>query len=140
LLTFEFGPGIYGNGWLVGLWTAAVGALMFSTLPTFSLKRIRIPQAAAPFLLVGVGVFATALATNTWAALVWMGFAYLVSLPISIWWVRRKLDSIAAEPAATKAPDGQDAEAESPVPGYIHMDEAEDENPPSIHPPSGRLQ
>jgi CDP-diacylglycerol--serine O-phosphatidyltransferase len=139
MLTFELGPGFWGNAWLVGLWTAVVGGLMFSTLPTFSLKRIRIPQAAVPFLLVGVGVVATALATNTWAALVWLGFAYILSLPVSVWWVKRKLAAAAAAPTvmgagkdgAAKDGGAKDEAAEDAIPPFIHIDENDEDRPPS---------
>ncbi len=64
--------------------------LMVSRVPTFSLKSLRIPRKMVGFVLLLFGAFMAALISALWETLALIGFAYLVTIPISFWCVRRK--------------------------------------------------
>jgi CDP-diacylglycerol---serine O-phosphatidyltransferase len=69
---------------LNGVVLAAVGALMVSRVPTFSMKRLHMPREwVLPMLLI-VGVLAAFLTTEPWATLLAVGIVYLASIPVSI--------------------------------------------------------
>ena len=52
--TLEFGRGVADSPILVGFTTVAVAALMVSRLPTFSMKRVRVPHHLVVLTLLGV--------------------------------------------------------------------------------------
>ncbi|MCW1404369.1 hypothetical protein OKA06_19510 [Novosphingobium sp. MW5] len=70
---------------LSSLYMAAIGLLMISRLPTPSPKAWRVPRKRAVLVLVGVAVFAGALATKPWTVLVLTDLAYLVVLAWGSW-------------------------------------------------------
>lgn len=87
--SFEFGESFFGRPSVVSLFLAGVAFLMVSTIPTFSFKKVRIPNAwVLPVLLI-VGLFAAFLVTEPWLTLVVTGFAYLGLIPLSIRAFRR---------------------------------------------------
>lgn len=63
---------------------AAVGALMISRVPTFSLKRFQVPREWVLALLLIIGALAALSTTEPWAALLVIGFGYIASIPWSI--------------------------------------------------------
>jgi CDP-diacylglycerol---serine O-phosphatidyltransferase len=67
------------------LYTALIAALMVSTLPTFSGKRLghRIPRDKVVVLLLGAGLFAALFVIHTWEILLGMAVFYLALLPVS---------------------------------------------------------
>ena len=73
------------------LYVAAVGLLMISRLPTPSPKGWRVPRNRAVLVLVGVAVFAGALATKPWTVLLLSDLAYLTVLAWGSWRDRRAL-------------------------------------------------
>jgi CDP-diacylglycerol--serine O-phosphatidyltransferase len=88
ILSFETGPRpamvpSLAGPIVVGSWAVIVGMLMISSLPTFSLKGIRVPQRLVVPVLVGVGLLAASLVSAPWATLAAIGLAYLASLPVS---------------------------------------------------------
>ncbi|GAB4261138.1 MAG: CDP-diacylglycerol--serine O-phosphatidyltransferase [Pararhodobacter sp.] len=84
---------IDGRDWplMVALYMAFVGFLMISRLPTPSPKGWRIPRNRAVFLVLGVAVYAGALATRPWAVLVLSDLAYLAVLAWGSWRARALL-------------------------------------------------
>ncbi|HXR85782.1 MAG TPA: CDP-diacylglycerol--serine O-phosphatidyltransferase [Stellaceae bacterium] len=83
-LSFEFGWSGFRSGWFGAVVLAAVGALMVSRVPTFSLKRFHLPRewVLAMFLIIG-GLAALA-TTEPWATLLLIGLIYVGSFPLSI--------------------------------------------------------
>ena len=76
--------------WLVLI---IVGLLMVSRLPTFSGRSLAgnvRRDFVLPFML-GVGFLAIMLSTFPWHALVGLGIAYIISLPVSWWQMRQHL-------------------------------------------------
>jgi CDP-diacylglycerol--serine O-phosphatidyltransferase len=67
-----------------GVVLVGVGALMVSTLPTWSFKNFRVPRAAILPLLLGVGLYCALLVAEPWAALAAGGLIYLGMLPLSL--------------------------------------------------------
>lgn len=79
----------FGGDWIahpliVGAWTLFAAGMMVSRVPTYSFKRIKIPQPyIAPLLVVAVSVLA-GLASYPWTTLTILMLMYLSSLPFSI--------------------------------------------------------
>jgi CDP-diacylglycerol---serine O-phosphatidyltransferase len=72
---------VFQSPWLVLPWTLIVAILMVSDLPTYSWKSIKFkPQWRVPILL-GVGLFAGALLTETFATLAIVSLVYIAMLP-----------------------------------------------------------
>ncbi|WP_041793729.1 CDP-diacylglycerol--serine O-phosphatidyltransferase [Pararhodospirillum photometricum] len=82
-------PEVFSHPALVGLVLAGVAALMVSRLPTFSLKKVKVPHKAVMPLLVGIGILAGLLVTNPWLTLGGVGVIYLALIPISFHTFRR---------------------------------------------------
>ena len=85
MMTFEFGPGWFDRPSVNVVVLFVVGLLMVSRVPTFSIKRIRVPsQHVIPALLI-MGILMAALASAPWLTLITVGFVYSASIPIAIW-------------------------------------------------------
>lgn len=90
--------------WVVVLWTMAVGVLMVSRLPMYSIKTVRIQRRQAVPLLVLAGLTVVVAARDTWLAVSVLAGAYLLTLPLSVMHfarTRRKLRT--AEPRGAGA-------------------------------------
>jgi CDP-diacylglycerol--serine O-phosphatidyltransferase len=89
---------------MVAAWIVFVGALMISRLPTFAMKRVRVPNhMVLPTLLLG-GVIAAGLVTSPWHTLIVIELAYLLSIPFAMRLMRRlrraaDRAAVAGEPA-----------------------------------------
>lgn len=104
---FVIGDGL-ARSWLLnaGL-LVLIAALMVSRVPTFSLKRLRVPpHMVLPTLLAAFLVIA-GLITETWLTFSALGVLYLGSIPVSVWVAGRMRRR---EPAAAAAPATGDAE------------------------------
>lgn len=62
----------------------AVGALMVSTLPTWSFKNFKVPQRVILPLLLGAGAFIAILVAEPWAALALIGLVYAALIPLGV--------------------------------------------------------
>jgi CDP-diacylglycerol--serine O-phosphatidyltransferase len=83
-VSFEWGFWLARSPILNAAWIGIVALLMVSTIPTFSLKRIRIPNHhVIPTLLV-VGLMAAFLTTAPWVTLMLVGVAYVFSIPLTV--------------------------------------------------------
>jgi CDP-diacylglycerol--serine O-phosphatidyltransferase len=94
---------------LVGAVLVVVGAMMVSTLPTWSFKNFKVPRAVVLPVLLGVGAFVALLVAEPWAALAAAGIIYLGMLPFSV-------RSYLALKAAAEALIEQAAEPAAPPP------------------------
>ncbi len=61
-------------------WTAAIGFLMISRMPTRSMKNIRVSRARVPQVMLGAVLVTTALLIYTWVTLIVLAAAYALSL------------------------------------------------------------
>jgi CDP-diacylglycerol--serine O-phosphatidyltransferase len=87
-ISFEWGGGwadwIARSPYLNAVWISSVALMMISTIPTVSLKRIRIPHRFVIPTLLGIGVMAGFFTTAPWPTLTFVGAVYLGSIPLTI--------------------------------------------------------
>jgi CDP-diacylglycerol--serine O-phosphatidyltransferase len=69
---------------VAGTWTVIMASMMVGRVPTYSFKRIRVPQVYVLPLLVCVGVLLAALASFPWKILTAVAVLYLLTLPLSV--------------------------------------------------------
>lgn len=84
IASFEFGDTVFRSPWLNAVVILAVAALMVSRVPTYAMKRFRIPSEWVLPTLLGVGAFAAFLTTEPWPTLLVVGALYVGSIPLSI--------------------------------------------------------
>ncbi|WP_144300198.1 CDP-alcohol phosphatidyltransferase family protein [Elioraea rosea] len=72
-----------------GIVLLTVGALMVSTVPTWSFKNFKIPQQVILPLLLGAGLFIALLVSEPWAALALIGLVYATLIPFGVRSYRR---------------------------------------------------
>ena len=84
LLNFEFGWSGFRSGWFGAVVLAAVGALMVSRVPTFSMKRFHVPREWVLAMLLVIAGLAALATTEPWATLLLIGVIYVGSIPFSI--------------------------------------------------------
>jgi len=103
---------VVGAAFLIG-----IGALMVSRLPTFSLKKGRVPRHyVLPILLIGAFLVAM-LASKPWATMPLIGLLYLSTLPFA-WRARRRLAAAwtSTAPPASEVPAASPATSSPPRP------------------------
>jgi len=83
-VSFEWGDWIARSPYLNAVWISGAALLMVSTVPTVSLKRIRIPPHLVMPSLLGVGVLAGFFMTAPWPTLTFVGALYIASIPLTI--------------------------------------------------------
>src|SRR6266705_1419513 len=87
-ISFEWGGSwadwIARSPYVNGLWISGIALMMISTLPTVSLKRVRIPHRFVIPTLLGIGVMAGFFTTAPWPTLTFVGAVYLGSIPLTI--------------------------------------------------------
>ena len=108
-ISFEWGDWIVRSPYFNAVWISAVALMMVSTIPTVSLKRIRIPPHYVIPTLLGIGVMTAFFTTAPWPTLTLVGVAYLASIPLTVrasLRIRRDAAAISrpAEPAAALPP------------------------------------
>ena len=123
MLSFQTGFDLDGAPILVAAWLVAVGLLMVSQLPTFSFKRMKVPQRMVLPILIGAGLIIAGVVSAPWFMLALLIMAYLASIPLSVLAYRRLLREAErmASPAGASADGGGDTaptatEAAAPPP------------------------
>ncbi|MEQ8735081.1 MAG: CDP-diacylglycerol--serine O-phosphatidyltransferase [Rhodospirillaceae bacterium] len=84
ILSFYFEAGVFNTPLIVGVFLATVSFLMVSKVPTFSIKKLRVPRHFALPMMIFIALFAGFMVTETWATLGLMGVLYLASIPFSV--------------------------------------------------------
>lgn len=75
----------------IGLYGVVAALLVVSTIPTVSLKALRVPSSAfVPFMLV-IGIVLAGLFVRTWTVMFGIGVFYIVSLPLSVLAYRKRV-------------------------------------------------
>lgn len=87
--SFEFGREIVGHPILLAVWTSIVALLMVSQVPTFSLKKIKIPQFMVLPVVVAAVLLLVGLAGAPWRTLTFALLVYIASFGVSMWSYRR---------------------------------------------------
>jgi CDP-diacylglycerol---serine O-phosphatidyltransferase len=98
-VSFEWGDWIARSAYLNGVWITGVSLLMVSTVPTVSLKRIRVPHHLVIPTMLGIGVATAFLTTAPWPTLICVGAVYIGSIPLTIRASYRSRRSGEARPA-----------------------------------------
>ena len=104
--SFEWGDWIARSAYLNGIWISGVALLMVSTVPTVSLKRIRIPHHLVIPTLLGVGVLTAFFTSAPWPTLTCVGLVYIGSIPLTVRAARRQrrtFETRRSEPVAEAA-------------------------------------
>lgn len=119
VVSFEFGDAIARHPVVAGCWLVFVGSLMVSRLPTYSFKRVKIPQQYVVVLLVMAGLVVAGLANAPWRTLTALAVLYLLLIPFagrSYLRLRREAERMHREgEAAAEATEPEAAEgAEQP--------------------------
>jgi CDP-diacylglycerol--serine O-phosphatidyltransferase len=115
-IAFEWGDWIARSPYLNGVWITGVAFLMISTVPTVSLKRIRVPHhLIIPTLLV-VGVATAFFTTAPWPTLTCVGAAYLGSIPLTVRAAWRQRRDHEARQSQMQAAETRPAEIAAPLP------------------------
>jgi CDP-diacylglycerol--serine O-phosphatidyltransferase len=108
--SFEFGRGFFDRPTVVAVFLLGVAFLMVSTIPTFSFKKVRIPNAwVLPILLI-IGLLAAFLVTEPWKTLAVIGAGYVAMIPFSVRSFRR-LKAQAEGMAEVKVDESHDGNA-----------------------------
>ena len=81
---FEWGDWIARSPYFNAVWISGIALMMVSTVPTVSLKRIRIPHHLVIPTLLGIGVMAGFFSTAPWPTLTFVGAVYIASIPLTI--------------------------------------------------------
>jgi CDP-diacylglycerol--serine O-phosphatidyltransferase len=106
-ISFEWGDWIARSPYVNAVWISGVALMMVSTVPTVSLKRIRIPHRFVIPTLLGIGIMAGFFTTSPWPTLTFVGALYLASIPLTIraaTQARRAAATRQAEPAGLPLP------------------------------------
>ena len=74
--------------------TILIAILLISKIPTLSLKKISISPKITVFILLGIGLIFISLLYYTFETLLFFGFIYLVSIPISIVMYKNKTKKV----------------------------------------------
>ena len=82
--SFEWGDWIARSPYVNAVWISVVALLMVSTIPTVSLKRIRIPNHYVVPTLLGIGVMTAFFTTAPWLTLMFVGAVYIGSIPLTV--------------------------------------------------------
>jgi len=104
--------------WLIALYTAAMAALLVSTIPTFSGKLMgeRIAREFVLPIFVGAAALVALLVTYPYGTLTLLTLVYLAAIPLSYRRFERKLKEPAAQTAAGTEPARAAGQAESQMP------------------------
>lgn len=112
-ISFEWGDWVVRSPYVNAVWISGVALLMVSTIPTVSLKRIRIPNHLVVPTLLGIGVMIGLFTTAPWPTLTLVGVVYLASIPLTI-----RIAAKARRAAAARQAEPAEAAA-SPPPAAV---------------------
>lgn len=69
--------------WVIAVHMLVIGSLMVSRVPTFAAKNIRIPANYIVPVMLGCALLLVAMIVEPWKVLIFLGVAYLISIPFS---------------------------------------------------------
>ena len=112
LISQEFGAEILNHPAVTGPWVVIIALLMVSQVPTYSLKRLRVPHRMVLPMLVFIPFLAAGIAGAPWLTLFAFSMIYLGSFPFSIrsyHRLRREADELISE--ADNLPETDNSQA-----------------------------
>lgn len=84
VLSFSFGTEFLANPFVTGPWLILMAILMVSPIPTYSFKRLKVPQRWVVPVLIAVGVLMAGLAGYPWKTLSLSALFYFALIPFSV--------------------------------------------------------
>lgn len=90
IFSLQLEEGAFAHPVICSLTLIGTSALMVSRLPTYSLKRLRVPGPYILFVLIGIGALTAFLISTPWLTLGFVGLIYLGSIPLA-WMAYRRL-------------------------------------------------
>jgi CDP-diacylglycerol--serine O-phosphatidyltransferase len=118
--SFAWGDFVLRSPYLNAAWITGVAVLMVSSVPTVSLKRIRIPPHLVMPTLLGIGIFTAFMTSAPFPTLICLGLAYLGSIPLTVrayWKRRRAAEARRSEFVGANAPSSAGASPPLPLAG-----------------------
>lgn len=115
ILSFQFGDDFFRSPGVVGFFLVGTGALLVSSLPTFSFKKFKVPSSWILPTMLLVGLFAAMIISAPWLTLSIVLLVYIGTFPFSFR-AHRKL--------AKKPDEG----LQTTVMADVSDDDVEDEN------------
>ena len=79
----EFGQSFFRHPAVTGPWIVLVAFLMVSQVPTYSLKRLRVPHRMVVPMLVLIAILAAGIAGAPWLTMLVVSLLYIASFPFS---------------------------------------------------------
>lgn len=105
ILAHIFGEDLFRRPEVVSFFLVAVGALMVSTIPTFSFKKFKVDHRWVLPIMLGFGLMAASLVSAPWASVAVLLLLYLASMPFAVrsfrGLLKRDADAQAAVPTET---------------------------------------
>ena len=83
ILSFQFGDSFVRDPFFVALFLIVVSALLVSSIPTFSFKKIKVMRKFMVPAMIIAGAFVTALVSAPWTTLTGVLVTYLATIPFS---------------------------------------------------------
>jgi len=83
VLSLEFETDVFRNPWIVSLFLLTVGGLAVSSVPTYSFKKLKIPNRLVLPTMLSVAVIAAFVVSVPWLTLIVILGLYLISIPFS---------------------------------------------------------
>ena len=118
VLWLEFGVNLVESPLVTGPWSVLMAGLMVSRVPTYSFKRLKIPQHYILPLLVVVGLMVAGMAGRPWLVLTIVAILYLSTFPFSVRSFQRlkaEAERLHDDNAETGSPDEKEQDgAEKP--------------------------
>ncbi|MFQ5617990.1 MAG: CDP-diacylglycerol--serine O-phosphatidyltransferase [Rhodospirillales bacterium] len=84
ILSLQFGDGVLRQPQVVAVFLVVVSALLVSRIPTFALKKFKVPNPWILPTMLFVGLFAAMLVAEPWLTMATALIAYMVSIPFSV--------------------------------------------------------
>ncbi len=91
ILSFQLGDSFFRSPAVVSFYLIGVAALVVSSIPTFSFKKLKVPSSRVVPLMILAGAFVTALVSAPWTTLSAVLLAYLATIPFSVKSYRRRM-------------------------------------------------
>lgn len=105
ILSFQLGDDFFRSPVVVSIYLIVVSALVVSSIPTFSFKKVKVPSKQVVPLMIVAGAFFTALVSAPWTTLSCVLIVYLATIPFSVKTYRKRM---AEEPVRTAERDDSD--------------------------------
>lgn len=86
IVTFAFGldAAVLSHPVGIAVWSVLVALLMVSNIPTYAVKKVKVPHVLVIPVLLGALLFVGGLASEPWLTLTFAGAVYVLLIPLSV--------------------------------------------------------